>query len=50
MRPRLHGDFLDTGHPDSTSTMATSHGYLDHGDTTHALGSIDIGTKGYRLA
>ena len=24
LRPRLHGDFLDTGHPDSTSTTATS--------------------------
>ena len=25
----------------------SSHGYLDHGSTTHALGYIDIGTKGY---
>jgi hypothetical protein len=42
-----------------TSTPAPDHdidhgtpsgGYLDQGCNTHALGYLDIGTKGYRLA
>ena len=48
MRPRLHGDFLDTGHID----IDIDHGILRTATSTtatpsYALVYIDIGTKGY---
>ena len=50
LRPRLHDDILDTGSPTRHRPRHFSHGYLDHGSTTHTLGYLDNGTKGYRLA
>lgn len=48
--------YLDIGYPDHdidhgvprTATSTTT--YLDHGSTTHALGYLDFGIKGYHPA
>jgi hypothetical protein len=43
--------YLDTGNPDHDIDHGDpSHGYLDHGAQSSALGHLDIGTKGYHLA
>ena len=43
--------YLDTGNPDYDIDHGDpSHGYLDHGAPSSALGYLDIDTKGYHLA